>query len=327
MILRTISLSTFKATFLPTPQETRMFRCKPAEICTDEMYLDWLRRSCGEVAGYLDLNLTGGPDAVYEAKVDGIWHHDRNSWWLKRLPVRPLLDVKSLHRYLGDFKLHELPVHWSQESNHVGGNIQILPNPGGATVSGIRSNIMYPIAARHGYTPNEFHVKYTSGFVYAMSGELVATGASNTVTIASDESAETVLNGWAFSKLGLRNPVWVLFNDEVHQVDWCTGQTAKLRTYVKDDYVGEALIMAYPDSIRSAIMSLAAIYLIEHLASRNAGIQAGNLSIDALAQGRSFAIGKGYGIFSPLIARNQENFQRALNDAWDAWGPIHGMAV
>lgn len=329
VILHTISLKAFKDNFLPQQQLSSMFKCAPAAVCSDDMYLDWLRRSSGEVAGYLDLNLHGGPDAVYSHKLDGVWRHDRNSWWLKHVPVRPLLEVVEIKRYLGEFKLHDLPAWWTQEVNHTGGMIQIIPNPGGSTVSGIRSNIMYPIAARHGYTPNEFWATYKAGFVYPLKGQIAVTKGSKVMTVVPDtagESADTVLNGFAYSCLAVRNPVWVSFNGEVHQVDWCSGSTANLRTFAQATYTGDALVLAYPDSIRGAIMALAAVYVIEHLASRNAGISSGSMGLDALMQTRSYSIGKGFGIYSPLIQRNVDNLQRLLHDAWDTWAPVNMAA-
>jgi hypothetical protein len=332
MLLHTISLSDFKNSYLPLPSANPMFKTRQIETaCRDEVMWEWLRSAVEEFASDIDLVLTGSHEAVYDGQMDGVWRHDSRSWWLKRLKLRPLLTIEKLERFLGEYRLQEIPPHWVVKVSHLGANFQIIPSP---VASGQATNLttatFFPVGIRGDYTPAEFRAKYTAGFTYPLKGTITTTANSNQLVVVPDDptiGAETAVNGFAFSKLEVKNPPWLSFNGEVHKVDSIVGSTVRLVKPVAATYTGEALILAYPEPIRRAVMSLAAIYIIEQMASRNMGVGSSSLSLDALSQSKSLNIGKGFGIYSPLIERNLESLKRNYQISYDTWAPVHMTGV
>lgn len=333
MILSTIDLAQLRSDYLPQPKANAMFRSQaaPQACCDDASLKSWLRGAVGQVALTLDLNLSNDPHTIYTHAVDSYWDNDKVSWFLKRAaPVRPLLTVTEVSRYLGETKLQTIPSSWKVITNHVGGTVQLVPNPGKSTGLSQTSTLAYfPLGARGRYLPHEYHYKYTAGFVYPVAGTFTTTRNSTLATFVPDDpeqDAATAITSFAFSKLYVRNDVWVSVGGNVYLVTGFTGSQVRLGTPAVANYTGtEVLVLAYPEPIRRAVMAYAAIRAIEKMAAGVVGgVASTSLSLDALAQGRSYSVGKGFGIYSNLVQMHVDGLRDNLAEAWNAYGPVHG---
>lgn len=326
MIHHVLPLEEFKAQYLPLPATGGRVPVAPA--CHDDVMLAILQAAVDELATALDLNLTGDPATVYEAKLDGTQFQDSHTWWLKRLPVRPLLTIEGIERFYGKQQVQRLPKEWGVIGNHIGGRMHVVPSTKGGELIGPS---VFPHVVQGRYMPATFRIRYTAGFAYPLQGTLSTSMGSRAATVVPDDPAETVedaVSRFAVSHLGLRNTVWLHFNGETHKVVSVDAPFVRFASAVQQDWTGPAIILAYPEPIRRAIMALAAIHILEQLASRYALSGGGSsLSIDALAQSKRLAIGNGYGIYSPLVQRNAEAFKRNYELAWNAWGPFNWVVA
>ena len=324
MISLTLPLDEFKAQYLPLGGSG----VPTVSPCHDGVMLGILQSSIDEVATALDLNLTGDPGTVYEAKLDAVQFQDGHTWWLKKLPIRPLLTVEAIERYYGQLQVQRLSKEWGVIGNHIGARVHIVPSTkGGELISPATAPVM--LAGR--YLPASFKIRYTAGFAYLLEGTITTTAGSKAVLVVPNDpavSVEEAVSGFATSHLGLRNTVWLHFNNETHRVARVEPPFARLTSTVANDWTGPAYILAYPEPIRRAILALAAIHVLEQLASKYALMGGGaSLSIDALAQSKRLAVGNGYGVYSPLVQRNIEAFKRNYELAWNTWGPFNWVVA
>lgn len=288
-------------------------KTKTGVVFDDRVFSPVIYSAVDSLEKRLDLTLTGHAEALHEERLDTMKFHGE-LWHLNNLGKRPIAKVRKFQAQYGNYPPSELSLSWFMLRDHVQGRMQVTLGPGAfqlpsmQTPAGLHMGLGTGRPIDYGF----LRFDYVSGFVLNLPATATAVEGSTTVTLTPTTPAEgevardvvTWLKPGHHVRLGTdRRILQVAFVDPT-SIELVDPSPFSVTNATLQGYTYDASL------IETAAM-IAAIPLLDVIGNFILGAPATagkHLGVDALTQGKVYAVAPGKGPFAAM----QNTYREAL---------------
>lgn len=294
------------------PCKDRQGKAFPRSLYLTPIYaaIDGLQKAVG-------IDLTGHADAVCDIRLDSLnWHSEM--WYLNDLPWRPIAKMRAFKIQYGNFDPAEIDLSWFVLRDRFNAQFNIMLGPGAFQLPALQTPIGYTTGLGTGRVLDVGRLRfyYTSGFVLNLPAMATVEEGTTEVTLTPTTPAtgEVATDVVSFLKPGH----YVRFGSDknVYLVVWVDATSLTLDAPVTTTHTNVTLQgYTYDPVLYETAAMMASIPIMEVIGTFLYGapaVSGKSLSLDAMSQGKSYAVAPGKGPFAALKATYQEAIEKNL---------------
>ncbi len=257
--------------------------------------------------------------------------HEAVGWYLKNLPIRPVMEITSFEVKYGTYKAAGIPTSWLKIKDTIHGRVQIVPGPGTMSTPVLITQHAGLLATDFfgawGNTPGLLHVQYRAGFELSI-GTATVTHGSNAVVFPQD--MEDTSNVTQIYDAALTYGSTLKIGTVLHTVTNVEGSTVYLKAAVdlgdteedmeEPDYEPSTATLPvvwymHDPLFVSAVRDRAALEVVSaanDTRMREPGLLSTSIGLDGMSQGKAFNSAGPYGNRLKLIKERLEKTDHSL---------------